>query len=115
MSQYERSKISENLKELTLPAGKYVIREGEIGDRFFIVCSGNLVAEKERENGEIRSVFYYKEGDYFGEISLIRNVPRQASVKTLTSSKLLYIERSAFKRLLGSSEYLLRLREQKYK
>lgn len=54
------------------------------------------------DDGELKSVYYYKKGDYFGEIALIRNLPRQASIKALTSSKLAYIERSSFKRLLGS-------------
>lgn len=53
-------------------------------------------------------MYYFKEGDYFGEIALIRNVLRQASVKTLTSSRLFYIERSTFKRLLGPLESLLK-------
>lgn len=86
---------------MPIGAGRYIIREGQLGDRFFIVAQGKLVAENMQDNGDIKPVYYYKEGDYFGEISLIRNVPRQASVKTLTSSKLLYIERSTFKRLLG--------------
>ena len=84
-----------------MPAGKYIIREGQIGDCFYIVNEGKLVAEKIQDDGEVKSVYYFKEGDYFGEIALIRNVLRQASVKTLTSSKLFYIERATFKRLLG--------------
>lgn len=62
-------------------------------------------------DGEIKCVNYLKEGDFFGEIALIRNVTRQASVKTLTSSKLFYIERSTFKRLLGTLEQLLKRNE----
>ena len=79
------------MKETKIEANKYIIREGQLGDRFFIVMEGNLVAEKIVENGECKPVYYYKKGDYFGEIALIRNVPRQASVKSLTSAKLAYI------------------------
>jgi cAMP-dependent protein kinase regulator len=107
MSAYEKCKLIENLKEVTYPAGKYIIKEGQIGDKFFIISEGKLVVEKV-EDGEIKSVNYLKDGDFFGEIALIRNLPRQASVKTLTSAKVFYIERSAFKRLLGTLEQLLK-------
>lgn len=50
---------------------------------------------------EISTVYNYKDGDYFGEIALVRNIPRQASVKALTFTKIVSIERSAFKRVLG--------------
>lgn len=59
------------------------------------------MAEKFEDN-EIKPVYYYKEGDYFGELAIIKNIVRQASVKALTKVRLLYIERSSFKRLLGS-------------
>lgn len=78
-----------------------------MGDSFYIVAEGKLVAEK-MENNELKPVYYYKQGDYFGELSLIKNITRQASVKALTKVRLLYLERSAFKRLLGSIESILR-------
>jgi cAMP-dependent protein kinase regulator len=110
MNPYEKCKLIESLKEVTYPAGKYVIRETQIGDKFYIVSEGKLVVEKNDKNEEtgVKCINYLKDGDYFGEIALIRNLPRQASVKTLTTSKLFYIERSAFKRLLGTFEQLLK-------
>lgn len=106
---YSRSQICDVLKESTYNPGDYVIRQGDIGDSFYIVVNGKLVAE--RTNGESNSLFYsdsdpvtvynYKDGDYFGEIALVRNIPRQASVKALTFTKIVSIERSAFKRVLG--------------
>jgi cAMP-dependent protein kinase regulator len=61
------------------------------------------------------TVYNYKEGDYFGEIALVRNIPRQASVKALTFTKIVSIERSAFKRVLGPIEDILRRNEDRYK
>ena len=46
MQSYEKCKLIENLKEMSVGAGKYIIREGQIGDRFYIVGKGSLVAEK---------------------------------------------------------------------
>jgi len=61
------------------------------------------------------TVYNYKEGDYFGEIALVRNIPRQASVKALTFTKIVSIERSAFKRVLGPIEDILKRNEDRYK
>lgn len=108
LNSYEKNKLIENIKEITVGMGKYIIREGQFGDRFYIVAEGKLVTEKMQEDGSIKPVFYYKEGDYFGEIALIRNIPRQASIRAMTSAKLLYIERSSFKRLLGPLEDILK-------
>ena len=53
-----------------------------------MIAEGNLIAEKES-----KKVFEFKEGDYFGEIALVRNTPRQASVKCLTPARILCIDR----------------------
>jgi cAMP-dependent protein kinase regulator len=75
-----------------------------------MIANGKLIAEK----GE-KKVFEFNEGDYFGEVSLIRNTPRQASVKCVTGCKVVQIDRDAFKRMFGSIEDILRRNEEKYK
>jgi len=50
----------------------------------------------------------YKKGDYFGEIALIRNEPRQCTVKAKGSCVVLGLDRRAFKRLLGPLENILK-------
>lgn len=61
-----------------------------------MIAEGELVATKAG-----KKVFEFKGGDYFGEISLIRNTPRQATVKCLTKTKVVCLERDAFKRMFG--------------
>lgn len=60
-------------------------------------------------------VFDYEEGAYFGELALLHDCKRQASVKTVTKTTLACIEREAFMRLLGSLEDILKRNEEKYK
>ena len=60
-------------------------------------------------------MFEYSEGDYFGEIALVRNTVRQATVKTDTDCRIVSIERDAFKRLLGPIEEILQRNMEKYK
>lgn len=54
------------------------------------MAEGQLVAYKQREK-ENKLVYAYKRGDYFGEIALLKNLPRQASVKTITDARLYFI------------------------
>ena len=81
-----------------------------------MVAEGSLIAEK-FENGSTqpKTVFSYKDGDYFGEIALIQNTVRQASIRTMTSCKILWIDRNTFKRLLGPVEEILSRNMEKYK
>jgi cAMP-dependent protein kinase regulator len=61
-----------------------------------------LIAEKkETPTSEPKKVFEYHDGDYFGEIALVKNTVRQASIKAETDCRVVHIERDAFKRLLG--------------
>ena len=75
-----------------------------------MIATGDLIAEKSG-----KTVFKFTGGDYFGEISLIRNTPRQATVKCVTKTKVVCIERDAFKRMFGPIEEILKRNEEKYK
>ncbi len=81
MDSYERSKLAEAFREEEFKCGDFVIREGQEGDTFYIILEGHAVATKVLSPGSPPSeVRVYKPGDYFGEISLLKNVPRAASV-----------------------------------
>ena len=79
-----------NLLLQSVDAGDVVIRAGERGDRFYIVGSGMLeiTAEGLRTSAD--------EGDYFGEIALLRDVPRTATVTALVDSRLYVLQRDDF-------------------
>ena len=77
---------------LTIPAGTAVIREGDPGDRFYVLASGAL--DVAREGRPLRTMT--QTGDGFGEIALLRGVPRTATVTTTTETTLLAIDRAPF-------------------
>ncbi|MGZ9277266.1 MAG: cyclic nucleotide-binding domain-containing protein [Candidatus Limnocylindrales bacterium] len=77
---------------LTIPAGTAVIREGDPGDRFYVLASGSL--DVVRGGRPLRTVTQI--GDGFGEIALLRGVPRTATVTTMAETTLLAIDRAPF-------------------
>jgi hypothetical protein len=83
--------IAANLVPLTFPAGTAVVREGETGDRFYIVESGRL--ETTQAGRHLSSL---EQGDFFGEIALLRDVPRTATVTASSDVKLLALDRDEF-------------------
>lgn len=113
---YEKEQLCDTLKEEEYTKGSYIVKQGDQGDRFYIIAEGKLTAEKkESPTAEPKKVFEYHEGDYFGEIALVKNTVRQASIKAETDCRVVYIERDAFKRLLGPMEEILQRNMDKYK
>lgn len=80
LDAYERSKICDCLQSLTYQPGQKIITEGENGHKFFFIEEGKAYATKKNNSGGEDRVYDYGPHDYFGEIALIRDVPRQASI-----------------------------------
>jgi MFS family permease len=72
-------------------AGREVFREGELGDRFYIVADGEVEIV---QDGQV--VNLEGPGEFFGEISLLRDVPRTATVRARTEVELRALERDEF-------------------
>jgi MFS family permease len=83
--------LARSLEPLAVKAGTVVIREGETGDRFYAVASGKMEVTKAG-----RPVATLGRGDGFGEIALIQNVPRTATVTAVTDAQLFSLEKEPF-------------------
>jgi hypothetical protein len=84
-------RIVASLTRVDVPVGGVVIREGEAGDRFYVVAAGRL--EVEVHGHEVREL---GPGDGFGEIALLRGLPRTATVRAVTQAVLLAIDSEPF-------------------
>jgi hypothetical protein len=71
--------------------GEVVVHQGEPGQEFFVVADGELVVSV--EGREVRRL---RGGDAFGEVALLRHVPRTATVVAISPSVLLTLDRDAF-------------------
>lgn len=108
LTLYERSKIADALDTKKYPPGATIIREGDPGEAFFILESGEAEVYK-RESGD--SVLKkYGKGEYFGELALLDDKPRAASVVAGKGGevKVAYLGKQGFQRLLGPVEEIMR-------
>ena len=109
MDPYERSKLSDALKEEFFKKGEFVIREGDVGDKFYLISEGEAVATKTLHPGqEPQKVMDYRRGDYFGERALLTNEARAANIMATTELVAVTLERETFARLLGPLEDILK-------
>jgi ATP-binding cassette subfamily B protein len=90
---------TERLVPERVPAGRPVVVEGDPGDKFFIIVRGSVAVTKKLPAGELR-LAVLQDGDHFGEIALLKNSPRTATVSALCDTMLLSLQRGHFNSLL---------------
>jgi ATP-binding cassette subfamily B protein len=88
------------------PANRRVIMQGDPGNRFYIIVRGKVEVVAEEPGGIERSAAVLYDGDYFGEVALLRDVPRTASVWTRTPCIFVTLERAGFLTLLERAPLL---------
>jgi MFS family permease len=86
-----KEQLAKSLVRIRAPAGHEIIREGDAGDRFYIVADGHV---RVTQNG--RHLRDCGAGDYFGEIALLRDVPRTATVTARDEVELYALDRPNF-------------------
>jgi ATP-binding cassette subfamily B protein len=83
-----------------VPGDRLVLQEGDPGDRFYIIARGRVAVSKGDEGDAERMVAVLETGDHFGEIALLRDVPRTATVRTLSPCVFLTLQRGHFLELI---------------
>ncbi|MEN9644155.1 MAG: hypothetical protein RL238_824 [Actinomycetota bacterium] len=84
-------RLARDAVAVAAPAGVPVIRQGDLGDRYYLVVDGELDV---RIDGQLRGTL--TAGQSFGEIALLRDIPRTATVVPTTNAQLLAIDRDDF-------------------
>ncbi len=86
-----KEQVARSLIPVELSAGDEIVREGDVGDRFYIVVRGHAHVTSDGNRLGDRGP-----GDYFGEIALLRDIPRTATVTAIDEMELYALERGAF-------------------
>jgi sigma-B regulation protein RsbU (phosphoserine phosphatase) len=92
-----------------LRPGEFVFREGDPGDRLYLVAEGAVEILRERPLGDHERLSVKRGGESFGEAALLDDAPRRASVRAVEPSRLVTIGRADFAELLGGESLALRL------
>jgi MFS family permease len=83
--------LARKLARFEVPAGSVIVREGQESDRFFVIESGSVSVS----HGE-NLIRHEAAGDFFGEIGLLRDVPRTATITADTDTVLQVLDRDDF-------------------
>lgn len=102
-------RIARLVRRHTLAKGEVLFREGDTGDRFYIVYSGAVEVLKDQPRGEPERLAVKRAGEAFGEMSLLDDAPRSASIRAVEPTELLFLTREEFDELLGGESLALRI------
>jgi len=91
LSVAAKEQVAARLVPVSAPAGTTIIREGDVGDRFYVIVSGLACVTTRGRRLADRGP-----GEYFGEIALVRDVPRTATITAREDMKLRAVERDDF-------------------
>ena len=101
-SQPELARIAGIMTQLDEPEGKVLIRQGEPGGDFFVLAEGTEVRKGNRRVSTLGP------GDFAGEIALLTNAPRTATVRTTSPVSVLRVTSKGFAELLETSPTIRR-------
>uniref|UniRef100_A0A8C9TG35 cAMP-dependent protein kinase type I-alpha regulatory subunit n=1 Tax=Scleropages formosus TaxID=113540 RepID=A0A8C9TG35_SCLFO len=115
LDKWERLTVADALEPVQFEDGQKIVVQGEPGDEFFIILEGcAAVLQRRSENEEFVEVGRLGPSDYFGEIALLMNRPRAATVVARGPLKCVKLDRPRFERVLGPCSDILKRNIQQY-
>nr|AAA33015.1 cAMP-dependent protein kinase regulatory subunit [Blastocladiella emersonii] len=114
LEPYERHKIADALESVAYADGDVVIRQGDVGENFYIIEAGDAEVIKIDENGEEHHFRPLHKGNYFGELALLSDKPRVATIRAKGKLKCATLGKKAFTRLLGPLADIMQRNTQDY-
>jgi signal transduction histidine kinase len=103
ISEAEAAELIASSKLTSYPVGTILCRENKLEDTFYILTSGDVSVKKVINKTEARMLKNLHAGDFFGEMALIHNAPRAATVAAITDITVMEIRKDDFDRVLQHS------------
>merc|ERR1712018_581939 len=115
LDKWERLTVADALEAVSFEDGDVVVTQGESGNDFFIILDGSAIVTQFRNEGdEGVEVGRLGTSDYFGEIALLLDRPRAATVTARGPLKCVKLDRGRFERVLGPCSEILKRNIQQY-
>jgi CRP-like cAMP-binding protein len=103
----ETSTVATKFRMEKFEAGRNVVTQGEPGEHFYVIQDG-AADVLVRSDGEEEKVRTLRPGEYFGEIALLRDIPRTATVRAADPLTVFSLSKSDFRDLLGGHPFMVR-------
>merc|ERR1711872_72528 len=115
LDKWERLTVADALEATSFEHGEAVVKQGEPGDDFYIIVDGSASVTQFRAEGEeSQEVGLLGPSDYFGEIALMLDRPRAATVTAQGPLKCVKLDRARFERVLGPCSDILKRNIRQY-
>lgn len=107
LAPQETQELTRHSTTRTYPANTILISEGDLTDSLYVVLQGEVKVFVSDEQGKEVILNILGPGEYFGELALLDDEPRSASVKTLEKTKVMVITVQDFKKCLESNSEMV--------
>jgi cAMP-dependent protein kinase regulator len=115
LEEYEILLVADALQPTSPAKGTEIIKQGERGDEFFIILEGECDVWKREDGADApHEVAVLGPGAFFGELALLNDAPRAATVVAKADCKLIKLDRASFHRLLGPCSQIFADRMKSY-
>jgi uncharacterized protein YhbP (UPF0306 family) len=91
------------LQPVNMSAGEVIVRQGGPADKMYIIVKGEVEVEREEADGRVVQLETLHDGQFFGELAILRDTPREATATAKTDVTLLAMRRDTFQRLVAGS------------
>jgi uncharacterized protein YhbP (UPF0306 family) len=91
------------LQPINVAAGEIIVRQGAPADKMFIIVKGDVSVVRDEPDGSKTELETLSDGQFFGELAILRDTPREATAKAETDVMLLAMQRETFQKLVAGS------------
>lgn len=95
------NQLARSLMKKSYDDGEFIITQGEIGETFYIIATGNVKVTRMGDSGEETELVRLSEGEVFGELALIKKEPRAANIIAVGPTECFYLNKNDFSSMLG--------------